>query len=264
MDSTITSLYAQLFGIGLLWVTFHCAGMCGPLIAGLSSGAPTGGSRRRQLARRAGGVLAYQAGRGLVYAALGAAAGWLGSTLESSVHAVTRIAGLVVALALVGAGLYKLVAQLRRGEATATAASSNAATSGGIGAKLGAAVRRIGRLGPRNHYGRMALFGVVLGLLPCMLMFWALGLSASSASPLHGAGLMLGLVALTTPVLLSAGCASMLGTPLLRRIGAYAVPVAMILSGAWLAMISAAANGWIEHLHLPFTAFGEKLVIMLW
>ena len=44
--------------------------------------------------------------------------------------------------------------------------------------------------------------GAVMGFLPCMIVLWALGLSALTGSALHGAAIMLILVALTTPVLL--------------------------------------------------------------
>jgi hypothetical protein len=43
MTPAITSAYAQLFALGLPWISFHCAGMCGTLlismdVAGLGRG----------------------------------------------------------------------------------------------------------------------------------------------------------------------------------------------------------------------------------
>ena len=73
---------------------------------------------------------------------------------------------------------------------------------------------------------------------------------------------MLLLVVMSTPTLLFAGCAAALPT---RRINGEAlVPYALILSGGWLGLISAAANGWIEHIHLQFAIGSEKFVLMLW
>ena len=40
-------------------------------------------------------------------------------------------------------------------------------------------------------------------------------------------------------------------------------PVAMMVSGVWMGLIAAAANGWIEHIHIQFKLFGEKYVLML-
>ena len=50
------ALWAQLVGVGILWVSIHCGGMCGPIVGGLighaeSRGAPAEGClwRRRSL-----------------------------------------------------------------------------------------------------------------------------------------------------------------------------------------------------------------------
>lgn len=255
--------YTQLLGLGLLWVTVHCSGMCGPIVGSLAAsqdvGAAGSDSWFAQVRRRAGSVLAYQGGRAVTYAIIGATAGLAGAAVEGVVGQLTRVAGLVVAVALIGVGLSQIGPIARRlripiGETTGTAA----------GKFLGGAMRRVRRLLPRRGPLQMMAIGAIMGLLPCMLMFWVLGLSASTASPLHGALIMLGLVALTTPVLILAGTAPLACSPALRRLGERMVPYAVILSGVWMGMISLAANGWIDHLHLPFTLFGEKLVIMFW
>lgn len=249
--------YAQLLGLGFLWVTVHCSGMCGPVAGSLvaSRGDETTGLKR--LRGRIGRVLAYQGGRAVTYALLGAGAGAAGAAVESAVGGVARIAGLIIATVLVIGGLLRVEPIARRIGLTKNSSSTT-------GRFLGSAMRRVRRLAPNNTLVQMATFGLLLGLLPCMLMFWVLGLSASTASPLHGALIMVGLVIMTTPILLLAGTASLLCKPALRRFGEKLVPFAVIFSGLWLGMMATAANGWIPHAHVPFEVFGEKLVIMFW
>lgn len=254
--------YAQLFGIGVVWVSFHCAGMCGPLVATLvgarsiPNGAAAPGAHPWWIASRR--VLAYQAGRAVTYAALGAAAGVAGAAAEALVGDITRVAGLVVAALLFVAGLLKWPSLARR------VGLDELVQARGAGRFLHTAMRRLRPILPDSRLARMSATGLVMGFLPCMLMFWALSLSAATASALHGALLMVGLVALTTPVLLIAGGAPLLGRRALARLGPWLIPIAMMVSAAWLAMISAAANGWVKHYHLLFELGGDKYTIMFW
>jgi uncharacterized protein len=261
MQETVYAYYVQLLSIGLLWVTVHCSGMCGPIIAGLTASqrveAPTLWGRLRH---SASGVLAYQGGRALTYMALGAGAGLAGSAAQEWIRGMTQAAGLMVAAILIVVGLVKLPFWKK-----SSGWGQISARLGQLSGRLvGRLIRFISRLAPRTGLLRMAVFGLVLGLLPCMLMFWALGLAASTASPLHGAALMALLVVMTTPVLVMAGCSTTVATGALRRAGAYLVPIAVLLSGIWLGLIAIAANGWIEHVHIPFELGGHRLVFMLW
>ncbi len=251
----MTHLYLQLIGLGLLWVTFHCSGMCGPILIGLTAhevrDAPHT-SLTARLSARARAVLAYQTGRALTYALMGATLGALGSAAEALTRDVTRVAGLITAAALLIAALVKLVG--------APGAQAGAAR---FGLRLGRLTRRVARFAPDAGPWRMMIYGVVLGLMPCMLMFWAMNLAVASASPLHGALLMVGLVVMTTPVLTAAACSTALARPRSARMQRWLVPGAMALSGAWIGLMAIAANGWIEHVHVPITLLGQRHVIML-
>lgn len=278
MDAeNIMALYAQLIGVGFLWVTIHCSGMCGPIIAGLVVHTHPLNQQTSPWAHRWSvikHVLAYQSGRGLMYALLGIFAGLLGAQVEALVQPITAIASLLVAIALMAAGLTRLPATIRlraklRVQRLAKKASNSPtdrpAPKPPLSARFVAAITRLIPSSQRlNGPLRMFVTGFMLGLLPCMLMFWVLGLAASSASALHGAGLMLTLIVLTTPILVAAGLSTTLISPKLRRFGQHIVPFGMIFSGVWLGLIAAAANGWIDHIHLPFTLWGKKLVMMLW
>jgi hypothetical protein len=254
--------YAQLFGIGVLWVSFHCSGMCGPLVATLVGARSipddesTGRLERWWTAARR--VLAYQGGRALTYAALGAAAGLVGAAAEQVVNDVTRVAGLVLAVALLVAGILKLPGVAEK------LGLDEASRASGAGTFLSTTLRRLKPILPDSKLARMAAMGFVMGFLPCMLMFWVLGLSAATASPLHGAAIMVLLVVMTTPVLIVAGSAPLMGHKTFRKLGEWLIPAAMMVSAVWLGMISAAANGWVEHYHVLFEIGGEKYTIMFW
>jgi sulfite exporter TauE/SafE len=251
--------YLQLFGLGIFWISVHCAGMCGPIMAGLTASSANHSDpplqRALHAARR---VLAYQLGRALTYAALGATAGLLGHAIEDTLHGFASVAGLLVAAALILAGLAQ-VPIIKRKIPWITSARD-----AGAGRAIGAALRAVNKRWPKALPGRMLAIGALMGLLPCLLMFWVLSLSASTASPLHGALIMALLVALTTPVLLVAGCGPLLASPALRRRGQQLIPAAICLSGIWLGLISAAANGWIEHQHLNFSLAGQHYHMMFW
>lgn len=265
----LTPYLFQLFGVGILWVSFHCVGMCGPIVASLNTAVSKDGSKWQRVRQGAGNILAYQAGRAVTYVILGALAGWIGASVEGAIQGVTKIAGLLTAVALVGAGVWQLppvhAALLGGSDGQGNSqGGGGAGRIGRFGTALGAAARRITRLFPHTGRLRLTAFGAVMGLLPCMLMFWVLGLAASTAHPLQGALVMLGLIVMTTPVLIFAGTSPLLAGGFWRRHGEWVTAGAVIISGLWLGVIAAAANGWIEHFHIVFDWGGEGYTIMLW
>jgi hypothetical protein len=249
----VTPYVVQLVVIGFLWVSFHCVGMCGPIVAGLTTANVDGESRAERLRSGVAGILAYQGGRAVTYALLGAAAGWLGGSVDRVVHGVGNIAALVVAVGLVGAGIARLVGW-----------SADASIGGDVGGRLGRAARRLMRLAPTRGRSRLAVFGAVMGFLPCMLMFWVLGLAASTGGALTGAAVMVGLVVMTTPVLLIAGTSPLLARGKMRQWGDTVAALALLISGVWLGLVGAAANGWIDHLHFMFAIGDQSFKMMLW
>lgn len=273
-DQSVLPLYAQLLGVGILWVTIHCSGMCGPIMAGLVIGTGTTDAVTQPWRHRwsvAKQVFAYQSGRGIMYALLGMSAGFLGARVETAVQTVASFASLTVALALLIAGFLKLpdVVAIRQALAarrrTANAEAGHPPPKPKLTTRfVGAMMRALPSAQQLSGPARMFVVGFILGLLPCSLTFWVLGLSAASTSPLHGALLMLVLIALTTPVLLAAGLSTTLISPRLRRYGANLVPFGMMLSGIWLLLISLAANGLIAHAHLPLRFGDREYMLMLW
>jgi sulfite exporter TauE/SafE len=97
-----------------------------------------------------------------------------------------------------------------------------------------------------------------------MLMFWVLGLAASTGGALTGAAVMVGLVVMTTPVLLIAGTSPLLARGKMRQWGDTVAALALLISGVWLGLVGAAANGWIDHLHFMFAIGEQSFKMMLW
>lgn len=261
--SALPSPYAQLFGLGLVWVSAHCAGMCGPLLVGLDVAGVRSG---RSALRGAGQVLLYQLGRSLTYAWLGALCGLLGAGLSR----ILRPAGSLLALALGAAALWPLVRPLFRipgPRAQPELLRLRRSADEGKSFQLRSVERAQGLLRPlleSTHPLRPLALGAAMGLLPCMLVGWALGLAALSGSALRGALVMLLLVAMTTPMLLTVTALPRLA--LFRRQGGLRTRLARLLpavAGVWLLLCGAAGLGLIAHQHLGVTVLGRPLLLML-
>lgn len=184
---------ALAFVVGL-FSTLHCMGMCGNIMGALSLGLPL--DVRTAPARHGGYVLAYNAGRILTYTVLGAIAGGGSSIVVTRLdpYVWQTAAGLIAALTLVLIGLYLTgwATWVRRAD------------------RLGQwAWRRVEPLGRRLLPVRSPLHatlaGLVWGLLPCGLVYYALVLAVPLADPLRGAAFMFAFGLGTLPALLATG-----------------------------------------------------------
>jgi sulfite exporter TauE/SafE len=252
--------YAQLLSVGLVWISFHCAGMCGPILMGLDV---AGVARGHGALKGAGSVLLYQLGRASTYAVLGALAGLVGRGLGEVFRSAGGVVAIAFGLVMIGYGLLKRLRPKAAPDRPVTRLEQRGRREPLLQrfqASLHGIVRR---LALRDDAGaaRVVLLGAVLGLLPCMITLWALGLAATTGSPLHGAGVMVLLVAMTTPVLLGV---TLLPRALIRLVpGRWlgAVPsVLAVLSGAWLVMVGLAGLGVVPHEHVHVGDY----MLMLW
>jgi sulfite exporter TauE/SafE len=82
------------------------------------------------------------------------------------------------------------------------------------------------------------------------VVYWILSLSATSASPLHGALLPVLLVAISTPPLALAAGAGAATYGRLRARLAWVPQVALTVSALWLAMHGLAALEYVKHVHI--------------
>ncbi len=177
----------------------HCLGMCGPFALVLSG--PEG---RRPLM-----IFLYNAGRTTSYVVLGLTLGFLGAAANRF------FAGLPAAV--IGGGFIILFGL------------SYLFPGSRLGAKFAAPPPFLRKLQTRilamgEYRGLFAfLFGVSTGLLPCGMLYAALGLAAASGEPLTGAAAMFAFSIGTWPALFLAAGAG----PLLSRVNGRTFRVAM-------------------------------------
>ncbi len=184
---------------GLVGSATHCAPMCGPFVlaqvsanwARLKPAQLCGRQRLRQ-----GLLLPYHLGRLTTYAGLGAVAAWTGGAV-TQLPALRLLPGVLL---LAGALMLALQALNRIRPA---AAHRRLPGDGGASwfAPLAERARRIDRSSTPGAY----LFGVILGFLPCGLLYMALAVAAGTLRPALGAFAMAAFWLGTTPSLLTLG-----------------------------------------------------------
>lgn len=192
----------------------HCAAMCGPLLVAIN---PTSRSSRPEAYVR---MLAYHAGRVLMYAMLGVLVGYAGERL--------MLVGIGRGLAILAGALLLL-----------TAAGST------IGARLGPLERAWSRVAlfasgsalafARRHrrLGYVAL-GLANGLLPCGLLYGAVAGAASTGSVGRSIAFMTGFGAGTVPLLLALTISATTIPTAFRKHFRLVLPAVMALAGLLL------------------------------
>lgn len=216
-------LPASLFLAGLGGSAVHCVGMCGPFVLGQVMADAEGvrrGTAYGEWRRLSGAALApYHFGRLVTYTALGAVAG-----AATSLFAATDLFGWLAAALLV------LGAALMLSQAFGLAVGA-AAPQAPVLQRLAAPL-----VASRRPAARFAL-GLVLGFLPCGLIYGALGAAAGTGSPLQGALAMAAFSLGTMPALIAIGWGGVL---LRRRFGSslrwLATPLLLITSTLMLAL----------------------------
>lgn len=213
-DSSLIAVYVGLLVTGLV-MSLHCIGMCGPILLGFSQVFV----RINGKGSRAWDFLWYHVGRIWTYAMLGFVAGWLGHAVRAGWG---RAAGVVIGAIVVlgGVSLLGLIPGVNLDGCTLKRWQSSrwftALTSGrGVTPRL--------------------LLGVVMGFLPCGLVYAVLAVTAALPTPWHAAGGMvvfgLGTVPSLSAVLL---CSSAIPVRL-RAGGMRLAAVMVIVAGAWMA-----------------------------
>lgn len=161
--------------------SLHCVGMCGPLALALPR---SRGNRMTQLAGR----LAYNLGRAVTYAAMGALFGLAGQSL--------LLAGWQRALSL-AVGILILAYVLLR--ATGRRWSPDVLLAGA----LYPLQKALARLLHQPGLGSLGLIGLLNGLLPCGLVYVALAGAAATGSAARGALFMAVFGLGTVPLMLA-------------------------------------------------------------
>jgi hypothetical protein len=199
--------------------SLHCLQMCGPIV--LSYSVSFSGDR---LARPPVLVhVTYNAGRILTYMVLGGVAGAAGR----AVGFAGRMAGVQNATAIVAGAAMLLAGIAMLGLTPAGALFQNFA----LPARF---LRPMGRLISSRSAGSKFALGLLLGLLPCGLVYAVLLRAAGTASVAGGAMTMLAFGLGTSAALLAIGvCSSLVGRKLARW-GTAISAVSVMVLGALL------------------------------
>lgn len=191
-----------------IWLAFlaglagstHCIGMCGGIVAALAVAGEHNAPRDRHLLQ-----LCYNLGRVTTYTALGAAAGLLGESLD-----LFRFTG-VTQWVFAGANLFVMLAGI--GTLLRSTRFSLSLLDRCCGTRFSGVLAWVARgRSPLRAYP----LGLVLGLMPCGLVYAPLVTAAGTGSPLRGSLMMLALGLGTTPLLLGTGSISALLSSRLR------------------------------------------------
>lgn len=199
LASLSPSLPLALLLAGLAGSLVHCVGMCGPFVLGqVVADSEHAQGKYGEWQRLAGAaLLPYHLGRLTTYTALGAVAG----AATALFAAATGFAWLSAGLLVIGA-LLMILQALGLALAAASPLSSIVAR---LASPLSAS---------RHPAGRYAL-GLVLGLLPCGLLYGALAAAAGTGGAREAAVAMLAFGLGTMPALIGVGW---LGLLLRRRL----------------------------------------------
>lgn len=206
---TNAPLILALFMAGVVGSAGHCAGMCGPFVL-----AQVGA--RAELKRLSGAaLLPYHLGRGTTYVALGA-------LLAAPIGLLSRLEQLrwIPAAMLVAAAALFLLQALRGWNVIGAPAPRFLQRARGLFAKP---------IGARGY-----ALGLVLGFLPCGLLYAALGAAAATADPVAAAAGMLGFVLGTMPMLVAIGFLGQGAASHWRDLARKAMPVIATLNAVVL------------------------------
>lgn len=223
-------LVFSLLMMGLIGSVTHCTGMCGPFVlsqvAARLESRPA--SQMREWHRLTGAALIpYHLGRATTYVLLGvAAAAIAGVLIGGGLRWLSALLLVVAALVMIGMALPALRSLL--GGATASGESWWSRHVGRLARPLFAT--------PTGWRGW--LLGVMLGFIPCGLLYAALAAAASDGAPLTAAVGMLAFWAGTVPSLFGVGLVGHMvtrlgGGPVLRYAPLLLVLNAGVLS--WMA-----------------------------
>jgi len=195
--------------------TPHCAVMCGPLCAYAC-----------KRGRTTTALLAYQSGRMIAYALVGALAGAVGGSIASGLSGNwgSVVLAWILSLTLLVAG----ITMWRRPRAADDIEVAPAPSARRPRRSLAA---RILALLPRHPL----LLGLMTVLLPCGALYAAIALAAATGSALAGGALMAGFALTSALLLLGAGALASRLRGVRRGLGTRILAVALILGGLLLA-----------------------------
>jgi uncharacterized protein len=203
------TLFLSAILLGLMG-SFHCIGMCGPIVLSL----PLHGNT---IYRKIFGGILYNFGRSVTYASMGAVFGLLGQGLKlvGFQQIVSVAMGTIMVISVLFPALFRNQYNLQSG-------------SSGLLNKL---KKHIARLFSVRTYQSLFFIGLLNGLLPCGLVYIAIAGAIATGSAVSGTWYMFLFGLGTLPMLLALGVAgNMLSTTIRRRIN-HLIPIMVVLVG---------------------------------
>lgn len=198
------------FMMGLVG-NFHCAGMCGPIAIALPL-------NNHSWQTRLLGSFLYNLGRTLTYAALGALFGLVGQgiALAGFQQGLSIAMGAIMILLVLFPNLFKNPFQ----------------TEKGLFRLVGGVKAQLRKLFSISSYPSLFFIGLLNGLLPCGLVYFAIVGALASGSVLMGTAYMVLFGLGTIPIMLAIPVLGNVLTGQLRRRLTSAIPVLMIAVGS--------------------------------
>jgi uncharacterized protein len=230
--------FSLMFALGLV-SSLHCVQMCGPIVISYSVTLEslTDPSARPSLITN---HFAYNSGRILTYTGLGALAGTAGQSMQL----LNRVNGLSHGLAIVSGILMMIVG---------IAMLDILPARGVAGAALRiptSILRRAGRLLQKSSAPNRFVLGMLLGFLPCGLIYAALLKAMATGTPASGAATMLAFGLGTAAALIAVGTFSSAIRMRFNRWGSQLAALAITLMGAVLLWRGTIAGMMMEqHMH---------------
>jgi hypothetical protein len=212
--------------------SLHCLQMCGPIVLTYSVAANTGAARRSLL----GLHLAYNAGRTLTYMLLGTVAGLAGGAMGwvGRLAGIENVAAIAAGIAMVLTGIallgYGLEIKGFRGFA--------------LPQRL---LRPVGKLISSPSAQSKFFMGLLMGFLPCGMVYAALMQAIGVASPLGGALTLMGFGLGTSVALIAVGLGSSAATRKLARWGTTISAITVLVMGVLLIARGALAGPVMHH-----------------
>lgn len=190
--------------------SFHCLGMCGPIVIALPL--PQG-----SWASRIVGSVLYNVGRTVTYALMGVVFGLVGAGLHLA--GFQRWVSIATGVAMILAIVLPAITGKRFGLGKAES-------------RLTATVQRhFGRLLGQRSSGSLFLIGLLNGLLPCGLVYVALAAALAAGSLVNGIVFMVAFGLATGPMLFLLSMAGNVVTRPVRSFINKAIPVVVVLMG---------------------------------
>ena len=220
------ALVAAMLLAGLVGGATHCTGMCGPFVLAQTTARleAVPASKMSEFHRLAGAALVpYHLGRATTYVALGAMAGTVGQSIRAIPGLDWIAAGWLILAALMFLAYAFLGSRLFR------AASGSESRWGQI---VGDFARP---LFERPTGMRGYALGMMLGFLPCGLLYAALAVAAGSGGAFGGATAMAAFALGTAPGLVAVGLFGHVAAGRWRRVAAVVAPVLMVVNAGMLA-----------------------------